>query len=54
MNKLEGNFLLKEYIDASIHTSSNILPISLLEQVAFHLKKNNDENNHIINQEEVN
>lgn len=53
MIKLDGNFLLTDYIDTSIHTSSKLLPISLLEQVAFHLKKNTNES-FDTNQEEVN
>lgn len=56
MTKLDGNFLLNDYIDISIHTSSRVLPVSLLEQVAFHLKRNHDEDdyNNQPDQKEVN
>jgi hypothetical protein len=42
---LDENFLLADYIETSINTSSNVLPISLLEQVSFYLRKNHDKNN---------
>ena len=44
MIRLDEDFLLADYIDISIHISSRVLPINLLEKVSFHLRKSHNEN----------